>query len=678
MQLGGKVKKTVIFSVILIFLFVVSGCGLIGGTNESNSDSNGLGRTVNVVKADSYNSFNQSKSVLDTDKLNSLPTETTSIGKTYDYGYSTSDMSTLNSSENFGFEISGGYKTMLGSVSSSFRTSSTTDYSSYLSTYFYSYEKVVRKNGIYFSNYRDNDYSAMLSKSYLDSLDDLLNDSNSPDYSEFFDQYGTHLIVSGIYGGKLNAYYSMSTSAVSWDSSKNSDYGVKVKASILSGEAEGTIKGDFAEELGISEESMEEFFSFSTVGGDTYTGSSISDFSESQKIWSTSFNEVKSSDSSSQSIDYVLVDYADDGLIALWDMLPAKYDLLKDGMEDAFEDYYDEYMNSISSQFEYVSTNTTSKTIIGESRLRVITDTGIFGMDTSMDDLDKLDLTSLSTYFDDNYMFKFEITLNMKEKDQGYQEVWLYNDFNINYPTDNLSLSRQQVCGNGLITGKYDISAYGDELLDIYNDIDIVLYASGKDIRNEMYLKYDAHGNEADTWNLLKTTVTVTVLPVTVVGSSNTEKTIYDVGAWGRASKNSDTVETLDFSSYANELTEDYLYTIIIGVNMKENEDGRQGFYLYSDNTHLDARGETNINDAIDYGLVSNMYDFDLDPYLNLFSYNYLYKDQSESLVYITLQARGDQLNEIMYLNFDAQGSPGANTWTMSAIKIYVFNETIE
>ncbi len=119
---------------------------------------------------------------------------------------------------------------------------------------------------------------------------------------------------------------------------------------------------------------------------------------------------------------------------------------------------------------------------------------------------DKIDLASYKDRFTADYKFTFVITLTISEKDDGYQEVHLYNK-NTLFSEEDV-VSQEILNANGYITGNPNIAHGSGVDTNIYSH-EVTLQATGDKLADIIYLRYDANGTDNDTWYLHDVSVKV-------------------------------------------------------------------------------------------------------------------------------------------------------------------------
>ena len=136
-----------------------------------------------------------------------------------------------------------------------------------------------------------------------------------------------------------------------------------------------------------------------------------------------------------------------------------------------------------------------------------ITDDGQWGLHNP-DQTEKLNLYSLAPYMNSKYNIVFEITVNMEELFDGYQEILLYNKWNDWVDdTDNIN--------SEIAESKYGVVAvktitHGDAGAW---DHEFTFTIDGSKCNEKMYIRYDAHGKYEDTWYRNNIRVTIKAVP---------------------------------------------------------------------------------------------------------------------------------------------------------------------
>lgn len=167
----------------------------------------------------------------------------------------------------------------------------------------------------------------------------------------------------------------------------------------------------------------------------------------------------------------------------------------------------DWYKNSILVGLTIVSESKNlplEQTILDNSNQITVIDDGVFGL--AARSFDQMLLSSYAEYMTADYFFLFDVTINMHEKNDGYQEIYLYNKYDVTTSSTNKDIS--YAMEHGLIYGtllEHD-TGKANATPQNYNFNWVI---SGNNIHENMYIRYDASGNDNDTW--YKNSITVTL-----------------------------------------------------------------------------------------------------------------------------------------------------------------------
>jgi len=109
---------------------------------------------------------------------------------------------------------------------------------------------------------------------------------------------------------------------------------------------------------------------------------------------------------------------------------------------------------------------------------------------------DIFDISSLSRFMNDEYVFSFTVEVYMKEIEKGYQEIYVCKGDQTH------------------VAGIYDYEYGGpDAAHKKYSWVSFQWSVGGESCTETMLLRYGAHGNFSDDWMRAQAKVTVTVLP---------------------------------------------------------------------------------------------------------------------------------------------------------------------
>lgn len=143
-----------------------------------------------------------------------------------------------------------------------------------------------------------------------------------------------------------------------------------------------------------------------------------------------------------------------------------------------------------------------------------VTDSGVYGLAARSHE--QMDLSEYSEYMQSGYIFAFDVTINLQEKDDGYQEIYLYNKFDVTTSDGNKTLAFARE--HGLLWGTTLEYAPG-KVNKTPGDVHFSWVISGESIRKTngdegMFIRYDAHGDDADTWYKNSITITLRIFNV--------------------------------------------------------------------------------------------------------------------------------------------------------------------
>lgn len=355
--------------------------------------------------------------------------------------------------------------------------------------------------------------------------------------------------------------------------------------------------------------------------------------------------------------------------------LKLEYD--EDGLFDGYnvnkialpENYYkilplpEKHMESgnLSESSSYVvnPTNILNKT----NNLTIIQD-GYYGLQEK--DYDVLDLSAYRKdetgeidYFTKDYVFCFDVCVNISEKDDGYQEIYLYNQ--IKNTSKEVQISEAQD-SYGMICGSVISHGGGSAAADHYD----VWYVRGDQIKDTMYIRYDAHGDGDDTWYRRAIKVDLTIVTSTTDILHNNEEilfndnnyTIGQTGYYGLAPGRGH--EELDLSDYIDYMNEGYLFLFDVSIDLSEKDDGYQEIYLY--NKDSSTSSEVSLAKAREYGLLTG----------KMLEHGRGQKLTSSQNYNFVLTTTGDNIDselKKLYIHYDAWGDD-TDTWYKEKIKV--------
>lgn len=209
--------------------------------------------------------------------------------------------------------------------------------------YFIMNHYIVGKN-YQIKNYQQTrNYKDKVSDEVKRDLDALRNDEISA--GDFFDIYGTHLVMAVAYGGMTEIYYA----TFAKETINSYELSTRLEASLNSGMSYAGVGAgastDFGAELDgqYKKNTSTRMTSvcINSIGGDVQPARSFEDFINSYPDWATSMREEK---------NYRIVDVADKGLVPIWNYLPDEYNDVKTKLSGYFETEAAEIGNKLADK----------------------------------------------------------------------------------------------------------------------------------------------------------------------------------------------------------------------------------------------------------------------------------------------------------------------------------------
>ncbi|MDE5562568.1 MAG: hypothetical protein K2J01_03370 [Clostridiales bacterium] len=321
-------------------------------TNDFSEEylKTGVGRTVDVVFANNYNDYKKGVSVLDRSKLSKAMFDINMWQYNYVKTYSTNSIADLMTNSSLAYKVNtnvgGEASGMSMGIELGLTSSVSFEYKNYSEKYYSVLDHYIERFSLSLVDYAESgQYIDYLSSTYKDSLKHLYNNRNDQEFFKFFRTYGTHLIGSAIFGGRLNTYFSTVTNKVTINSEKVSELSRKLKFGVEGVQAGVDAMNTVKSVLGKEATDVEMSFTAIAYGGNSFGASSIDNFKENYKTWWDSFNQKDCS--------AALIRYSDDGLIPLWQMLPQEYASMAGEMENAFNKYYENAYKGIIELFQF-------------------------------------------------------------------------------------------------------------------------------------------------------------------------------------------------------------------------------------------------------------------------------------------------------------------------------------
>ena len=383
------------------------------------------------------------------------------------------------------------YPLLLGSALSKFGALSDVTYSEHAYQYYSTYDYIYKKHSYALPNYQTDlyNYKRYLSDSYYNDVESLLYDELSS--STFFERYGTHVIAEGVFGGKIEINYGMSSFCYDiWDEYYDSITNYLYDNLYSKVRNNTTINFDLFNNFSFYYARASEDLSISTVGGTISVTPDISNLCTVYSDWISTVSDKP-----------FIIGVTNNGLIPLWDILPLPYDNTE--YREIFINKYNEYMSTVEqeahNQFDPAILNDPTGVATGfepvRSGMATITDSGIYNQ--------YYDVIYLNQHFDlkFNYMkakgfTKMDIYVEMKMREikGGTQIIALYRG---ELPSDSYLIDTFEYEYGGILTD----NAYGSTIGFARFNVPMSLFESvPPSQRYKVAVRYSADGALSDDW----------------------------------------------------------------------------------------------------------------------------------------------------------------------------------
>lgn len=303
----------------------------------------GVGRTLNVIEDEYITVSAGHAKVFDADKLLALNWRKTDTGKMEAISTSGNSMKKFYANlsakfnRNFGAKIGNG--SFSAGIDNKFGFSADAAYAQTANEIYFTFSQAYAAKLIEIDEYYNlSQFEDILSAEVLTDAGKVKSGAMSP--SAFIYKYGTHAVLAGYYGGRVDCNYYLRNIGKQWSVDAEIGYQNEISAKI--GEifsASESTEFSIRAKLGLNESNAQEVFSASSIGGDNFKANSVSAFIANYGAWVDSMNGNK---------DYGnLVELPARSLVAIWDLLPSEYS------EAAVElsSYFDEIVDSANKEF---------------------------------------------------------------------------------------------------------------------------------------------------------------------------------------------------------------------------------------------------------------------------------------------------------------------------------------
>jgi hypothetical protein len=484
-----KIISLVILS-LLTPLFLGFSPEKVSASSNNIAYQSGIGYGIDVVTSDfaDAESIRIGSPILDEQflqnvTLNRINLYTSDTNTEYDSSF-TSITRSLDSEYGFSTSFPVNYGAFSGSIDAGFSNAMSTSYNTFQSQYYYIKQHEIENYSLSLPNYSSN-LSAYRNNLNSDFVEALRVAKIYDNYSYIFRTYGTHFIANAIFGARLDMYYTFLSNQVIFDSSikYSINQGINMGISGL-GSAGASSNFSLSFVSGINETNTYFGFSSSAKGGMPFDITNQDDFSSNYYNWMSSINDSNS----------VLVNFAQDGLIPIWDLVPhtIEFDGVKADMKSAYLDYLNYYGSNVAEKYlvdgNFGNEYTTEVFQIREKDTFLIKDDGRFNNDFDEVDFGNFFDISLDVMESIGYTtVEVKVILDVAEINDGYQWIFLYRTY-VNKSSELIASKRFEHGPGRLEHGfGYHTLIFEDEDLDQFRE-------------NGLYILYGAEGKKSDDW----------------------------------------------------------------------------------------------------------------------------------------------------------------------------------
>ena len=468
---------------VLLSALVLFACMPEVRASAETAEMSGLGYSIDAAKTEYFETeeIRVGSPVFETewlqDRLGSAMKLTVNTSETY--SVSSGSYSDIAGKIESGFGLSA--ETTLGkslftlNAENGFDVNGTFDYSEYISQFYY-----MLNNEIVRYTYSLPDYSSDLSvyrqnlhPNYRAAVSALF--AGEMTYRDFFATYGTHVLMSAKYGGRLEVYYTAVSNYVDVGGSMRTEIHTDLQASIVDNlNVGGGLNFDL--EIANDKETNQylSYFHAKARGGDAFAAASFNgEISNDFRNWALSVSD-----------EPALIGAVSDGLVPLWELLPPEYNT-----ETNIEKMKNWFRSYCPSQPSDVFEHEPSEFLISDvDHFRpdkfTITDSGRWEQM-----YDEIKLTDILPYdpkllYDLGYTYmQINISFDAKKIDNGTCYVFLYNS--VKNESDDYLIASQQ----------FTLQGSGEERKFFSFDVNTESFTDGM-----LYILYGASGNWEDKW----------------------------------------------------------------------------------------------------------------------------------------------------------------------------------
>lgn len=489
-------KKKLLLS---IFAFFVTLCFSVN-TFADSVEEHFIGNSINVAKASKYGDFVTANNVLDTNYIDNYASirtstsQTTTVINSYCYESKTEVYNALNT--NYSIE----YKTSLNkildtfsaAVNNKFKVGFETSLDNYLNTIYANYN-VKRVNG---SEWFDKYNSDTTREEFMNNLDcdylvDLVRVYNGKlSYNDFFDAYGTHLIVYCELGCNLDIMYEVGTNSLNYSSTLTSNLTGNSGISINKIASIGIdLENSISKKYNMTETNTKTNFSCVQEGGIVFTSITQDTLVENYNEWALNCDKYPT-----------IVNFKNngEGLIPLYELIPSYIVGSDDELDEFKVDMFkamDAYIENNSLKIEvtedalYPDTISSEEISLRSDSVYTITDAGRF-VNANKDKYDTIELsnfvgTSLDKINKNYNSCTIDVKFKAKDVDDGYRYLFIYD-----------GISSNSLCLGETI--KFETTSNYKQYTKSFT-IDL---SNGYALPDNLYILYGASGVGDDDWKI--------------------------------------------------------------------------------------------------------------------------------------------------------------------------------
>ncbi len=308
------------------------------------TEQDGLGYGINVLTATSYNSFNLGYSILDSDWL--AAAEANRVNVLTDDTYTRGSVQAYDFLPDFSFECDGGagISSFIAMAELTFKASTNFNFEGYSYKSYNTFTHKIRKYRAAIKDFEDKTiYENAFSQNFLNDIAAVSNGTMTVD--TLFTRYGTHLVGSAVYGGRLDASYTVASNEVAFRTDVQNV--IKSTVSFLDVNTLSTayISGAINAKLSTTYTASDfsSCFAVNKCGGYSFVSNTPAAFQNGYAKWVDSFNGTDA--------NVVVMDF-ENGLLPIWEILPDSYSSVAEKIKNRYIEKYQINRNAFTNKFK--------------------------------------------------------------------------------------------------------------------------------------------------------------------------------------------------------------------------------------------------------------------------------------------------------------------------------------